>query len=440
MFFTPRPCEFARTVQLLRLGSAQPPGPIQVIYQGEAPIAAPRGRRQAEDCPPRRATDPGDGGAVRTARLPEQLSVTMPPSAPRLWEAERTPPQAAGRQAARTRRGRKEPPPAPPEPQAEGVAPRNPIAVAGRDWAGDPYTYVFLLAVAGGDTGNRRVQILARTYDFEHYEIRSRGAEGYGIAWAPFGEAPDAEDDRRRRKGRESKAPENPSPTAVLDEAGRPLIGNCPGAAGATQGLSGSISVVDQTYHYFYTDVMPEDCNEAPLKQRTALYLRTSRDLSAERVWSLPRTIAEPLPPGIFVRVGKAKGMDRWVVSYTCNRPANAPGGPISDLCLQYTTDLSVGAIAGLTWYAEPRAAMRSPTYLGLRAGGDGGGRYGRAAHYWMTDRYGNLDTPGLYSVKAGFLTWLDRTAPRVDGTTISNLYGRPIYWATWSVRPVGSR
>ncbi|WP_236960821.1 hypothetical protein [Methylobacterium durans] len=308
--------------------------------------------------------------------------------------------------------------------------------MTGRNWAGDEYYYVFLLATATTEGGNRRVQIQARTYDFERFDVRGKGEDG-NPAWVPF--QPEEEPGRRRRRGRPREA-DNPSPAAVLDEAGKPILGHCPGQGFDTQGLVGSISVVDQVYHWFYTDVLPSDCNEPVLKRRTALYLRTSRDLTADRVWSAPRTVAEPLPAASRVRVAKAKGMERWAVAYACNRPANAPGGPVADLCVQYTADLSIGTLAGLAWYAEPVAAMRSPHYLGLRSGGDGSGRYGRSHHFWMTDRYGNLDTPASFSAKAGFLTWLDRLAPREDGTEASSVYGRPVYWATWSVRVVGAR
>ena len=57
-----------------------------------------------------------------------------------------------------------------------------------------------------------------------------------------------------------------------------------------------------------------------------------------------------------------------------------------------------------------------------------------------MTDRYGNLDVPDSLSAKSGFLTWLDRLAPRRDGGAVSTLYGRPVYWGTWTVRPVATR
>jgi hypothetical protein len=57
-----------------------------------------------------------------------------------------------------------------------------------------------------------------------------------------------------------------------------------------------------------------------------------------------------------------------------------------------------------------------------------------------MTDRYGNLATPTSYRAKAGFLTWLDRLAPGAGGANASSVFGRPVYWATWSVRPVAAK
>jgi hypothetical protein len=57
-----------------------------------------------------------------------------------------------------------------------------------------------------------------------------------------------------------------------------------------------------------------------------------------------------------------------------------------------------------------------------------------------MTDAQGNLDTPAIYPGKAGLLTWLDRLAPTASGRDASTLYGRPVYWATWTVRRIGAQ
>jgi hypothetical protein len=442
VLIAPAPCAFVRGVQLLRLARSEAPGPIQALFQGQTPVAS----RRDEPCPERRATDSRDGGALRTGRTFEALVTTLPPAADRFWVD-------LPEQSTRAR-GWSEP-----TPTAEGIGPRDPIAVTGRTWAGEAYSYVFLLGqervgVTGGDDAEterrgrrrrrraeqdapasgpadvrRRVQIEARTLDFQTFEIRTRTADGYGLAWTPF--------EAGAGRGRRS---DPPAPAAVIDEAGKPVTSACTAPAFETHGLAGSISVVDRTYHYVYTDVLPEDCGLAPEKRRTGLFLRTAQDLSGAKVWSTARKLAGPLPPGSLVRVARAKGLQRWAVSYTCQRPANAPGGPVADICLQYTADMNLDGIGALKLYADPVEAGRSPAYLGLRSGGDGSGRYDRSAHFWMTDAEGNLDTPAIYPNKAGFLTWLDRLAPTASGRDTSSLYGRPVYWATWTVRQIGAQ
>lgn len=417
VFFAPRACESAANVQIVR--TAGRTGRLRVVYQAEAPA----GGRRGDACPARRATSPLDGGSVRTGAMPEQLATLMPPTQACLWEMAR-----AVRPEGR-RRGRARSPEAA-EAAPEGIAARHPMVVAGRDWSGDDYTYVFLLTTVPTPSGNRHALMQVRTADFERFDVRGRAADG--PAWVPF--TPEGGRRRSRRGG------DAPAPSAVLDETGAPIVGNCPGEGFDRHDLVGSISVLDRVYHYFYTDVLPADCAAPPAQRRLGLYLRTSPDLTADRPWSSARLVAEPLPGQALVRVAKAKGMDRWAVAYSCNRPANTMDGPVADLCVQYTGDLSIGSLAGLVWYSEPVAIMRSPAYLGLRSGGDGGGRFGRAQHAWMTDRYGNLDTPASYSAKAGFLTWLDRLAPGYEERGASSVFGRPVYWGTWSVRPVEAR
>ncbi|MCJ2015776.1 hypothetical protein [Methylobacterium sp. J-076] len=429
----PSPCTFVRGVQLRRPRTGAT-GPIEAVFQGESPLAK---TRRGEDCPERRATDMRDGGALHTGRSPEQLATILPPSEIRFGGA------LPERREPKRRRGE-----APAEPTVEGIGPRDPIAVSGRDWAGEEYSYVFLLGqeVVGADVETadetprrrrgrgrreadappadmslRRVQIEARTLDFAHFEIRTRAENGYGLAWVPVsGEG-------RRRTA--------PVPAAVLDETGRPVASACPAPPSKTRGLAGSISIVDHTYHYFYTDVLPEDCALPPEKRRTGLFLRTATDLAAEKVWSSPRRLGPALPPDSLVRVARAKGTKGWAVSYTCYRPANAPGGPVADICLQYTADLDPAAIGALTLYADPVEAGRSTAYLGLRSGGNGAGRFDRSAHFWMTDAYGNLDVPATYAGKSGLLTWVDRLAPGAGGYEGSQVYGRPVYWSTWTAR-----
>lgn len=425
----PEPCSFARGVQLLRL----PRTGITAVFQGESSLGK---TRRGEECPERRATDPRDGGALHTGRSPEQLAIILPPSQSRF-----------GVPLPEERRQKGE------EPMPEGLGPRDPIAIAGRDWAGEEYSYVFLLGQESAAVGAapaeetprrrggrrireasepavpasmRRVQIAARTLDFNTFEIRTRDADGR-LAWVPV-----TPEETKRRS-------DPPTPTAVLDEAGKPLVSACSAPPFATQGLVGSISIVERRYHYFYTDVLPEDCSLPPEQRRMGLYLRTSTDLAADKVWSAARRLGPAMPPNSLVRVARAKGTTRWAVSYTCNRPANAPGGPVADICLQYTADLDPAGIGALTLYADPIEAGRSTAYLGLRSGGNGAGRFDRSAHFWMTDSHGNLDLPTTYAGKSGLLTWVDRLAPGAGGYEGSKVYGRPAYWATWTVRKTGT-
>ncbi|MET0257337.1 MAG: hypothetical protein ABW179_02055 [Methylobacterium sp.] len=437
VLYAPPPCRFAYGVQVVRLKARNAPGPLQVVFHAE-PLRDGGKGRDDEACPADlRATDPNAGGSVRSGRLAEQLAGTMPPTAYRFWgapaqdEAREPRPRRRGRRGRRSREAKPEAA-RPAVSVREGSGARDPMTVAGRDWAGDDYQYVFMIATEAVEDARRHVLIQARTLDFETFDVRSR-REGSGTAeWVPFG---DGETGSRGRRSRRARRPAPPALAPVLDETGKPIVGNCAGQGFDAQGLVGSISVVEQTYHYFYTDVLPADCAEPAAKRRFGLYLRTSRDVSAEKAWSAPQVVLETLPPDTLVRVGKAKGMERWVMAYSCFRPANATGGPVADICLHYTSDLSPGAFKDLPLFAEPARAARSASHLALRSGGDGGGRYGRDGFFWMTDRYGNVDTPTAYPSKGGFLTWLDRLAPRSDGSAGSSLYGRPVYWSTWTVR-----
>ncbi|GJE71651.1 hypothetical protein CHKEEEPN_3198 [Methylorubrum podarium] len=446
VYAVPPPCRFVHDVQILRLKDTGPPGPLQVIYRAEPPRQS--GRRSEDSCPADlRATDPASGGAVRIGRQIETLATILPPTDPRFWSeglkgAGPARAEQPRRRSRASRQARREARRAAREagqqdkmtfraqaPVPEDDLSGNAMMVAGRDWAGDPYYAILATATEPSGEGRRRVLVQARTYDFQSLDLRV-GADP-GTEWRPFG-APSEEKGRRRGRGQ----PAAVKPAPVLDDAGKPIVGNCAAPGFEARGLTGSISVVDRVYHYFYTDVLPADCDAPRARRRMALYLRTSRDPLAERTWSAPVTLIESLPAETEIRVAKARGMDRWAVAYSCSRPVTVSGGPVADICLHYTADLSPGSVTALTLYAEPIAAGHSAAYLGLRSGGDALGRFTRDGFGWMTDRYGNLDAPTIYPDKGGFLTWLDRRAPRSDGSDASSLYGRPVYWATWTVRP----
>lgn len=447
VFYVPPACRMASEVQLLRLQGIIAPGPLQVIHDAEPkldPQPEPRQKRRrrrdenqdrAQASEASCAEDSGGselGHSVRSGRQVEALATTMPATDYRFWSQRETRDQPRRRR--RARRGREEEATQPSPPDAEAGVSRSPMAVAGRDWAGDDYFYVFMVGAQQTGQARRHVLLQARTYDFATFDVRAAGEGATGIGWLPFAQVQAGENKHKARRSRRRRGESTPSilkPAPVLDAKGEPILANCAAADSDARGLSGSISVVDRTYHYFYTDVLASDCNEPPAKRRVGLYLRTSRDLGEEQVWSAPTTVVEGLPADTTVKVAKARSMERWAVAYSCFRPANAPGGPVADICLQYTKDLSVGAIGALTFFAEPAEAVRSPAFLGLRSGGDASGRFRREGLSWMTDRYGNLDTPTAYSGKGGFLTWTDA---RVPGA--ANAKGHPVYWSTWTVRP----
>lgn len=434
VFFTPPLCQFAYDVQVMRLKSRIAPGPLQMIYHAE-PRREPGRRGHEEGCDGSlRALDPALGGTLRMGRQTEPLATAMPPGDQRFWIRQIA---EEPRRPRRARRGRRSPEDGRAEIRSlaaarEGSGGRNPMAVAGRDWADDDYTYLFMVASETVGKSRRHVLIQGRTYDFASLDIKSRDSETGTVAWAPFGTT-----EPKRRRDRRSAPSRSaiPALAPVMDETGKAITGTCAAEGFEVRGLVGSISVVDQVYHYFYTDVLPSECNEPAAKRRMGLYLRTSRDVTQENAWSSAKLLLDDLPADTLIRVGLARGMDRWALAYTCKRPSNAPGGPVSDICLHYTDDRSTTAISALRLFSEPASAARSPAYLGLRSGGDGGGRFGREGFNWMTDRYGNLDTPAIYPTKGGFLTWLDRLAPRSDGSEGSSLYGRPLFWSTWTVR-----
>jgi len=273
----------------------------------------------------------------------------------------------------------------------------NPTAVKG--FGNDPYYYLFFLGVTGGSdakpNGWHHVMLGGRTKDFKAFDIL--GERKGQRAWIPFG-------------GKEG-APGR-KPVVLRDTAGSEFAGHHSAAGDATQGLIGSVAAVNKTYYFFYYDTLPED------PQRYALYYRTAKNLSRaeENAWSPERRVGPHLLTGpSIVRVAKAKGMDRWMLAYNCYRPTDH----LSDICVQYTKDLSVEGASGLGGIEFADSAGPG-FYLGLNSGTGL-----RSQHYFMTDEAGALATPK--DENAGFLTWLD-----LNGQAI---YGADVYWAEWNVR-----
>jgi hypothetical protein len=295
----------------------------------------------------------------------------------------------------------------------------NPMVVSGPTQAGEAVYYVFFLGVTSDDgrgTAFRNVLLEARTKDFVAFELLERDA-GHKAVWVPF-------------------AGEHARPAIVTDAAGHRVQSNQaaslepagstnptrPSGAVITAGLFGSVVKVAGLYHYFYTDQDPVD------PARNHLYERTAQDVGGDGQWSAPAIVMD-VPAEIIVRVAKARGMDRWAITYSCLQ-SDHPF--VSDICLQYTADLSVHGprgIAGLTLFQTPYHGV-SGFALNLR------GRLPEAAghiqlrsqHFYMTDPDGNLAAPsGVPASVGGVLTWLELPLG-------PHILGAPTYWAEWTV------
>jgi hypothetical protein len=240
----------------------------------------------------------------------------------------------------------------------------NPIVISGHP--GDSYFYVFFLGVSDDDRKRdhagrnwRHYLLEARTKDFISFDLRTESG------WVPFAD--------------------NVRPAPLKDTRGDVIRSNTARATNGTQGLIGSISYVKGTYHFFYLDYAPDG-------ESFNLYHRTSKDVSTG-VWSLQEIIFK-MPEILMVRIAKAKDLDRWAVMYGCYV------NKIQDVCLQYTKTLDVFGPSGIS-----ELHLTSEYALDFRH--DGKVR-AYVQPYWLTDRWGNLDT--VDSDNGGEMYWTDMT------------------------------
>jgi hypothetical protein len=299
----------------------------------------------------------------------------------------------------------------------------NPMVARGRRSVEDPYYYMFFLGV-GSDglhgTDWRNILLEARTRDFERFDLLQQDAAGHA-AWVAF-------------------SGDTAMPAAVTDITGRAIQSHHPapvetGASGdklrpagavVTAGVFGSISLVNGIYHYFYTDQDAAD----PL--RNHLYVRTARDISTNGAWSAPTALLD-MPPEILVRVVKARGMDRWVISYNCLRSVSPF---VSDICLQYTRTLDLtgpDGLGSLSLFDGPTYTGRSQHALGLigRDRSTTSGDFLKIQQFAMTDAEGNLTVPpGRAGEEGGLVTWTDLSRD-------FNIFGAPVYMGSWDVTPL---
>jgi hypothetical protein len=265
----------------------------------------------------------------------------------------------------------------------------NPIAFSGLP--GDSYFYVFFLGVSDDDRSRnpaasdwRHYLLESRTKDFISFDLKTENG------WVPFAE--------------------NVRPAPLTDSLGTVIRSNTMRAIDQTQGLIGSISFVNGTYHYFYFDY-------APGGERINLYHRTSMDVSSG-VWS-PQEVVFRTNDTAMIRVAKAKNLDRWAVMYGCYI------GPIQDICLQYTKTLDVMGSGGIS-----DLHLTSDQALGFSRDGEA---KAFAQPYWLTDRWGNLDVVG--SDNGGEMYWTDMSPSNclVHPYSYCPVYGGAVIRAGWN-------
>jgi hypothetical protein len=283
----------------------------------------------------------------------------------------------------------------------------NPMVVVGNRAAGDPYTYMFFLAVSDGFQYNandwRHYLSEARTVDFKSWDVLSVDPNG-NKSWQPF---TNASADWQRR------------PVALADTNGNAIASNFTADINSTQGLIGSISYTNGVYYFFYTDRNPANENEFQL------YVRTTSDVS-QGEWSPATQITNSgMPIGAIMRVQKAKGMNRWSVVYSCY--SLQTGG--QDICVQYTGSLNLtgpDSLASLTYFLDETG--HAPFYLGLSLS-NCPALGARGQHDLMTDLNGNLESPNGEAdlSRGGILTWMDACA--------NGPYGAPMFRAGWDVK-----
>lgn len=271
----------------------------------------------------------------------------------------------------------------------------NPMTASGLP--GDSYFYMFFLGVSDdGQSRNhaahdwRHYLLEARTKDFVSFDVKAEKE------WMPF--------------------KDGVRPAALKDSRGDVIRSHTARSIDGTQGQIGSISFVNGVYHYFYYDYAPDGGS-------VNLYHRTSADVGTG-VWS-PEEIVLKMPGITMVRVAKAKDLDRWVVMYGCYV------GHIQDVCLQYTETLNVVGHGGLS------DLSLTPDYaMGFS---DDGKPRSFTQPYWLTDRWGNLDTVGAGN--GGEMYWTDMNPLNCQRRPYAGcpVYGGAVYRAGWTAKaPAG--
>ena len=327
----------------------------------------------------------------------------------------------------------------------------NPMVISGQD--GDPYYYVFFLSVAPDKDSDGLYNRDAQNYNFRHYLVQGRTKDfiefdlkvegGGGGVWKKFDDTncpivstngcrPQLVSDTNGNIIRSHKAlapgEGMPCPNNSLLSCFTPNNGINYFSRGS-QGLIGSISKVNGVYYYFYTDYGSD-----PNDYGYYLYYRTATNLNQNNAWSPAKKISSNMIGTGGVRVAKARGLNKWVVVYSCYGPIIGK----QDLCIQYTDNLTVegaGGISSLQNIVSDPFHLVLDYYLGLYLVGDNA--HTAAQHFWMTDRDGNLTIPNSDSnvyQTGGELYWSDF----LNGGTNVGVYTMPTMRAGWTITPIG--
>jgi hypothetical protein len=296
--------------------------------------------------------------------------------------------------------------------------PGNPMVVKG---PGDSYYYIHFIACTDTD-GNRHLTdhdegdfshflCLARTTDFQSFEIRTELPAPDGICWKPYG----VNSIWNR-------------PRALDDTTGSQLT--CLKTdyhATETNGMLGSICYYDGKYYFFYCDDID------PLtSSHWHLYYRWTNDvdeLVAATSWSSPILAnSQSLPFGQKVVVAPAHDMNRWVVVYHALQDNGGPNN-IPDICVQYTENMNIvgnGGISSIVFDDGP--GSRDSHYLGRQIGTlePGGSCY---QQYFMTDPAGRLAVPNdkvQNATSGGLVTFADHAT--------NGVWGGEVYCMGWDL------
>lgn len=284
----------------------------------------------------------------------------------------------------------------------------NPIMISGPTWENDPYIYLFFLSVEDDDHDRqdeadfRHYLHMARTTDYQNFELYSN--QNGSISWRPYNPTACSQD------------PTSCRPAILYDSQAKPIRSHNPTSLDSSQGLIGSMIIINQSYYFFYTDYAPETND-------FHLYARTTQDLVS---WSTALQITQtPLTGTPVIRVSVNRQNNHFVVITNCYRPAGS-----QDLCLYLTPDLDLDSLTSLDF--TPNGYV----YSNLNLHGSGDEYDSFAQPYLLTNLSGHLTVPESESSnpnRAGELRWTDMVNYE-NGQPKYNSWGALVYRAGFEI------